>query len=145
MGFGLCNETFTRAINLVHNRLNWKIALAFLDDVIVLGTSAKTHFDNLRQVLERFRQYVLKFKPWKFECFLEKVEFLCHSISSNCVENEHCEGVAYSAKCQGRRLVLGFCVLSPEVHTSFLGNCCTSVRRDRKSVFPPGVRIAAVI
>ena len=36
MGFGLYKApvTFTRAINLVLNRLDWKIALAFLDDVL---------------------------------------------------------------------------------------------------------------
>lgn len=67
MGFGLCNApaTFARAINLVLNRLNWKIALAFLDDVLILGSTAEKHLDNLRQVFERFRQYGLKFKPKK--------------------------------------------------------------------------------
>ena len=67
MWFSLCNApaTFARAINLVLNRLNWKIALAFLDDVLILGTTTETHLDNLRQVFERFRQYGLKFKPKK--------------------------------------------------------------------------------
>ena len=61
MEFGLCNApaTFTLAINMVLNRLNWKIALAFMDNVLDFGTSAETHLDNLHQVLERFRQYGL--------------------------------------------------------------------------------------
>ena len=65
MGFGLCNAPamFKRAINLVLNRINWKIALAFLEDVLILGTSAETHLKNLRLILERFRQYGPKFKP----------------------------------------------------------------------------------
>ena len=76
MGFGLCNApaTFAQAINLALNRLNWKIALAFLDDVPILGITAETHLDNLRQVFERFRQYGLKFKPKKCEFFRQKVE-----------------------------------------------------------------------
>ena len=81
MGFGLCNvpATFARAISLVLNR-DWKIVLALLDDVLVLGTSAETHLDNLCQVFIRFRQYGLKFKPRKGEFFRKKVKFLGRSI-----------------------------------------------------------------
>ena len=52
MGFGFCNTPamFKRAINLVLNRINWKIALAFLEDVLILGTSAETHLKNLRLI-----------------------------------------------------------------------------------------------
>ena len=68
MGFGLCNApaTFARAINLVLNRLIWKIALAFLGPCANLNYS-ETHLDNPRQVCERFRQYGLKIKPKKPE------------------------------------------------------------------------------
>ena len=71
MGFGLCNApaTFSRAIALVLDRLNWKIALAFLDDILVLGTTPETHLVNLRQVFDRFREYGLRFKPRKCELF----------------------------------------------------------------------------
>lgn len=97
MGFGLCNAaaTFARAINLVLHRLNWKIALAFLDDVLVLGTSARAHVDNLRQVFERFREYGLKFKPRKCELFKLKVEFLGRTVSEHGVEmgDQHIEAV----------------------------------------------------
>ena len=40
-----------------------QIASAFLDDILILGTTAETHHDNLHQVFERFRQHGLKFKP----------------------------------------------------------------------------------
>ncbi|XP_062589436.1 uncharacterized protein LOC134251086 [Saccostrea cucullata] len=88
MGFGLCNApaTFARAIKLVLHRLNWKIALAFLDDILVLGSSAQAHLDNLRQVFERFRAYGLKFKPRKCELFKTKVEFLGRTVSEHGVE-----------------------------------------------------------
>ena len=88
MGFGLCHapSTFVRAIHLALNRLNWKIALPFLDDVLVLGIEAVTHLDNLRQVFKRFRQYGLKFKPKKCDFFRQKVEFHGRTISSTGVE-----------------------------------------------------------
>ena len=71
MGFGLCNApaTFARAINLVLHLLNWKIVLAFLDDVLVLGKTEQEHLDNLRQVFEGFRSFGLEFKPCKCELF----------------------------------------------------------------------------
>ena len=70
-GFGVYNapETFERAINLVFDRLHWKIYLAFLVDVLIIGTTAEKHLDNLRQVFERSRQYCLKFKSKKCEYF----------------------------------------------------------------------------
>jgi hypothetical protein len=88
MGFGLCNApaTFARVINMVLNQLNWKIALAFLDDVLILGTSARGHLENLRIIFERFRQYGLKFKPRKCEFFRREVEFLGRTVSPAGVE-----------------------------------------------------------
>ena len=37
MAFGLCNSpaTYARVINLVLRGLNWKMALAFLDDIVM--------------------------------------------------------------------------------------------------------------
>jgi hypothetical protein len=38
MAFGLCSSpaTYARVINLVLKGLNWKVVLAFLDDILVL-------------------------------------------------------------------------------------------------------------
>jgi hypothetical protein len=62
MAFGLCNSpaTYTRVINLVLRGLNWKVVLAFLDDILVLGKDFEGHLANLRAVLVRFREYGLK-------------------------------------------------------------------------------------
>jgi hypothetical protein len=43
--------TYTRVINLVLRGLNWKVVLAFLDDILVLGKDFKGHLANLRAVL----------------------------------------------------------------------------------------------
>ena len=78
MAFGLCNSpaTYTRVINLVLRDLNWKVVLAFLDDILVLGKDFEGHLANLRAVLVRFREYGLKLKPKKCELFQKEVEFL---------------------------------------------------------------------
>ena len=78
MDFGLCNSpaTYTRVINLVLRGLNWKVVVAFLDDILVLGKDFEGHLANLRAVLVRFREYGLKLKPKKCELFQKEVEFL---------------------------------------------------------------------
>ena len=85
MSFGLCNApaTFSRVMNLVLRGLTWNIALAFLDDVVVLGTSFSDHVKNLRQVLERFRDYKLKLKPKKCSFFQQRVEFLGREVDGS--------------------------------------------------------------
>jgi hypothetical protein len=55
MVFGLCNSpaTYARVINLVLRGLNWKVVMAFLDDILVLGRDFEGHLANLRAVLVR--------------------------------------------------------------------------------------------
>ena len=50
MAFGLCNSpaTYARVVNLVLRGLNWKVVLAFLDDILVLGKNFEGHLANLR-------------------------------------------------------------------------------------------------
>ena len=78
MGFGLCNApaTFQRAIQLVLTGLTWKQALAYLDDVNVLGKGFDDHIKNVDEVLHRFRSYNLKLKPKKCFLFRRQVAFL---------------------------------------------------------------------
>ena len=123
MGFGLCNApaTFARAINLVLHRLNWKIALAFLDDVLVLGKTPQDHLTNLREVFERFRQFGMKFKPKKCELFCSKVEFLGRTVSAEGVEmgNQYIEAVKewpLPTESKGVERFLGFA----NYHRSFI-------------------------
>ena len=55
--------------------LNWKVLLAFLDDILVLGRDFEGRLAILRAVLVRFREYGLKLKPKKCELFQKEVEF----------------------------------------------------------------------
>ena len=88
MPFGLCNapSTFSTVMNLVLRGLNWKTVLAFLDDILVLGNTFRSHIENLRQVWERFRSYGLKLKPKKCELFQIEVEFLGRKVSKKGIE-----------------------------------------------------------
>ena len=74
MAFGL--YVTARVVNLVLRSLNWKVVLAFLDDILVLERDFEGHLANLRAVLVRFREYGLKLKPKICELFQKEVEFL---------------------------------------------------------------------
>ena len=65
MGFGLCNApaTYARVMGLVLRGLTWKTCLAFLDDILVLGSSFEDHLSHLKEIFERFRHHGLKLKP----------------------------------------------------------------------------------
>lgn len=85
MGFGLTGApgTYARAMNLVLRGLTWKTVLAFLDDIIVLGNCFSEHLKNLREVLQRFKDYGLKLKPRKCALFKQEVEFLGRKVGNN--------------------------------------------------------------
>ena len=85
MGFGLCGApaTFARVMNLILRGLTWKTVLAFLDDIIVLGSSFQDHITNLRDALDRFRKYGMKLKPKKCSLFQKEVEFLGRTVGHN--------------------------------------------------------------
>ncbi|MCG7869674.1 MAG: retroviral-like aspartic protease family protein, partial [Candidatus Thiodiazotropha taylori] len=88
MGFGLCNgpSTYARVMSLVLRGLMWSIVLAFLDDILVLGSSFDDHLAHIREVLQRFRQYQLKLKPKKCVLFQRKVDFLGRLVSEEGIE-----------------------------------------------------------
>jgi hypothetical protein len=54
---------------------HWKVVLAFLDDILVLGKDFEGHLANLRAVLVRFREYGLTLKPKNVNCFKRPLVF----------------------------------------------------------------------
>ena len=81
--FGLCNapSTYSRAMNLVLQGMQWTKVLAFLDDICVLGSSTDDHLNNLNEVLSRFKQHGLKLKAEKCHLFKSEIEFLGRKVS----------------------------------------------------------------
>jgi DNA-binding NtrC family response regulator len=62
MPFDLCNVacTFERLIEKALRGLQWRVAVLYLDDIVVFGKTWEQHFDNLAQVLERLAEAGLK-------------------------------------------------------------------------------------
>jgi hypothetical protein len=83
--FELCNSpaTFNRVIQLVLQGLSWKEYLAYLDDVVVLGTHFENHMQSLIRVFTRFKKYNLQLKPSKCQLFQTEVNFFGKVVSNN--------------------------------------------------------------
>ncbi len=77
-------------MNLVFRGLSWKTLLAFLDDILELGSSFKEHLQNLREALSRFWHFGIKLKHKKCIFFQQEVEFLGRNITGDSLEmSEH--------------------------------------------------------
>ena len=74
MAFGLCNApaTFSRLVQQVLEDIPHEVALAYLDDTLVLGKSIEQHLTNLEKVLERFQAAGLSLQPEKCKLFRRK-------------------------------------------------------------------------
>lgn len=85
MAFGLCNApaTFQRAMQLVFDGLMWDTVLAYIDDVIVLGSNFENHLLHLRTVFQRLRSFNLKLKARKCSLLQTKVTFLGKVVSKH--------------------------------------------------------------
>ena len=83
MPFGITGGpgTFQRAMDRLLVGMQYKIALAYLDDVIVYGQCPQQVMDRLARVLDRIRYAGLKLKPKKCTFFEEETLYLGHVVS----------------------------------------------------------------
>lgn len=88
MPFGLCNApaTFERLMEKVLAGLVWEIAVLYIDDIVVIGSTVDEHLDRLEMVFDRIRKAGMKLKPSKCDLLKKKVEFLGHIVSAEGVE-----------------------------------------------------------
>ena len=100
MPFGLCNaaSTFERIIEKALTGLQWKIAVLYLDDIVVFGKSLEQHFENLERVLERLSSTGLKLKPKKCKVLQKEIQFLGYLVSKEGVKTDP-EKVKVCRKC----------------------------------------------
>jgi hypothetical protein len=90
MPFGLVRapRTFQRLMDKVIEGLQFESALAYLDDVIVYGSSINETMDRMSVVLDRLRAANLKLKAKKCLLFAKQVKFLGHVISQDGVSTD---------------------------------------------------------
>jgi hypothetical protein len=73
-------------MSMVLTGLNWITCLVYIDDTIVLGCTFDEAYNNVQDVLNRFRQVKLLLKPTKTILFQFRVKFLGHIISKSGIE-----------------------------------------------------------
>lgn len=74
-------STFQRLMDQLLTGLEHRVALAYLDDIIVFGPSALVCIEHLQLVFQRLREAGLKLKPKKCEFFRTEILYLGHVIS----------------------------------------------------------------
>jgi len=77
---------FSRLMSMVLKGLTWITCLVYIDDTIVIGSTFEKAYNNVQEVLNRFRQAKLLLKPTKTKLFQLHVKFLGHIISRYGIE-----------------------------------------------------------
>ena len=90
MPFGLVGapRTFQRMMDRILRGLEYKIALAYLDDIIIYGATIEECLANMKIVFERIRNAGLKLKPSKCSLFQRETTFLGHVISADGIKTD---------------------------------------------------------
>ncbi len=68
-------------MEMVLKKLNWKVCLIYLDDIIVYGAGFYPALDRLKMVWTWIREANLKLKPTKCCLIQTEVPFLGHIVS----------------------------------------------------------------
>ena len=81
--FGLMNvlANFQRFMERCLGDLRDKVAIPYLDDIIVFSTTFEAHVEDLREVLRKLRQHGVKLKPRKCSLFKREVRFLGRMVT----------------------------------------------------------------
>ena len=82
-GIAAAPATFQKLMNKVIDDLNWKVAITYLDDIIVFSPSKEQHYKDLESVFEKIKNSGLKVKPTKCHFLNQKVKFLGHELSQD--------------------------------------------------------------
>ncbi|GFX43850.1 retrovirus-related Pol polyprotein from transposon 17.6 [Trichonephila clavipes] len=90
MPFGLCNApaTFECLMETVLGGLSYEACLVYLDDIVIVGRSFEEHLKNIRRVLQKLKEAILKLSPTKCHLFRLEVTYLGHIISAKGVRTD---------------------------------------------------------
>ena len=67
----------------VLKNLNWKVALVYIDDILVFNRNFDDHLDHLSQVFSNLRAANLTLQPSKCKFTTKEIEYLGHIISKH--------------------------------------------------------------
>ena len=79
-GIAAAPATFQRLMNKVLGDLNWKIAIVYLDDIIIYSKDKTKHYEHLKIIFDKIRASGLKIKLDKCKFLKQEVKFLGHIL-----------------------------------------------------------------
>jgi hypothetical protein len=85
MGVSNAPATFQRIMESVLNGLDVSIAIIYIDDIVVPGSTFEETAERLAKVLDRLEEAGLKLKTKKCHLFQKHIDFLGHRV---------CEGIS---------------------------------------------------
>ena len=82
--FGLKNSPmcFQNLMSKVLKDLNWKIALVYIDDILIFSKNFDEHLEHLDKVFQNLRAANLKIHPGKCRFAVQEIVYLAHRINS---------------------------------------------------------------
>ena len=85
MAFGLANApaSYCRLVQMALDRIPSRIAIAYLDDILVMSKNVTEHINHLRLVLELHANVGLKLNMKKCSIVMTEVDYLGHKIGPN--------------------------------------------------------------
>ncbi|VDH91891.1 Hypothetical predicted protein [Mytilus galloprovincialis] len=96
--FGLTNApaTFQMLMTKVLQELNWKVALIYIDDILVFSKNFDEHLEHLNLVFQKLKQAKLTLQPSKCHFAAKQVKYLGHIISEHGIQVDKSKTVAVS-------------------------------------------------
>ena len=75
-GLATSPQAFCALVTMILNKLKYKCAIPYLDDILILSQNKQDHFRDLQDVFQSLRYGNLKLKPSKCQYFMDKIDFL---------------------------------------------------------------------
>ena len=131
--------TFQRLMDKLLQGLEHRVALAYLDDVIVFGATPWICLAHLQLVFERLRAADLKLKPKKCEFFKKEILYLGHVVSGDGIKCDPAKVEAVQKWCRPRtarqvRMFLGTVNYYNRFVENFSGHAYPLFQQTRKTV-----------